>query len=54
MKDSKYIAPGIGDFGDRYFGTVKTSQEWIINNLYNYFNASYNKELQENEKPSFL
>jgi len=21
MEDSKYIAPGLGDFGDRYFGT---------------------------------
>jgi uracil phosphoribosyltransferase len=20
LKDSKYIAPGLGDFGDRYFG----------------------------------
>lgn len=23
LKDKKYIVPGIGDFGDRYFGTEK-------------------------------
>lgn len=23
IKEINYLAPGIGDFGDRYFGTVK-------------------------------
>ncbi|CAK94149.1 unnamed protein product (macronuclear) [Paramecium tetraurelia] len=26
LQDINYLAPGIGDFGDRYFGTVKSSQ----------------------------
>jgi uracil phosphoribosyltransferase len=23
LNEDKYIVPGLGDFGDRYFGTVK-------------------------------
>ncbi|CAD8089959.1 unnamed protein product [Paramecium primaurelia] len=27
LKDFNYLAPGIGNFGDRYFGTIKKSQQ---------------------------